>query len=82
MSWRILQNGELVRSVADDTNRGTTQVTNLEENMGALNVQLSDEEVAEIRKVVDAAEVHGARYPDGFTAETYRDSPALSEREN
>ena len=32
--------------------------------MGALDVQLSEEgiaEIAEIRKVVDAAEVHGAR---------------------
>jgi diketogulonate reductase-like aldo/keto reductase len=58
-------------------NRGTTQIKNLEENMGALDIQLSEEEIAEIRKVVDAAEVHGARYPDGFTAETYRDSATL-----
>lgn len=63
-------------------NRGTTQVKNLEENMVALNVKLSEEEVAETRKVIGAAEVHGARYPDGFTAETYRDSPALIERES
>jgi len=59
-------------------NRGTTQVKNLEENMGALDIQLSEEEIDEIRKVVDAVEVHGARYPNGFTAETYRDSAALA----
>jgi hypothetical protein len=50
--------------------------------MGALAVKLSEEEVAEIRKIVDAAEGHGARYPDGFTAETFRDSPAWLEGEN
>jgi hypothetical protein len=59
-------------------NRGTTQIKNLEENIGALDIQLSEEGIAEIRKVVDAAEVHGARYPDGFTAKTYRDSAALA----
>jgi len=63
-------------------NRGTTQVKNLEENIGALDVKLSEEEIAEIRKVVDAAEVHGAWYPDGFAAETYRDSPSLIAGEN
>jgi diketogulonate reductase-like aldo/keto reductase len=63
-------------------NRGTTKVKNLEENVHALDVKLSNEEVAEIRKVVDAAEVHGARYPDGFVAETYRDSPSLVAGEN
>lgn len=63
-------------------NRGTTQIKNWEENMGALDIQLSEVEIAEIRKVVDAAEVHGARYPDGFTAETYRDSAELIKGEN
>jgi aryl-alcohol dehydrogenase-like predicted oxidoreductase len=64
------------RSVAN-VNSGTTQIKNLGENMGALDIQLLGEEIAEIQKVVDAAEVHGARYPDGFTAETYRDSTVL-----
>ncbi len=45
--------------------------------MGALQVELSDDEVREIRKVVDAAEVHGARYPEGYTEETYRDTPPM-----
>jgi hypothetical protein len=46
-----------VRYIAADTDRGTTQVRNLEEIMGALNVKLLEVEVAEIRNVVDAAEV-------------------------
>lgn len=41
-----------------NVNRRTTQIKNLEENMSALDVNLSEEEVAEIRKIVDAAEVH------------------------
>jgi aryl-alcohol dehydrogenase-like predicted oxidoreductase len=44
---------------------GTTQIKYLEENVGTLDVKLTDEEVKEIRKVVDEAEVHGARYPEG-----------------
>jgi hypothetical protein len=59
VSWRIPRNGEVVRYIADDTDRGTTQVKSLEENMGALDVKLLEVEVAEIRNVVDAAEVHG-----------------------
>ena len=35
----------------------------MEENLGALNVQLTDEENDEIRKAVESAEVHGERYP-------------------
>lgn len=69
-------------TVADIGDRGTTQVKNLEESMAALDVKLSEDEVAEIRKVVNASEVHGARYSDGFTAETFIDSPALVKGEN
>ena len=57
---------------------GTTKVKNLEENLGALDVKLTDVEVAEIREVVETAVVHGERYPEGFTAETFRDTPSLN----
>jgi aryl-alcohol dehydrogenase-like predicted oxidoreductase len=56
---------------------GTTKVANLEENLDAFNVELSDEEAAEMRKIVEEAEVHGERYPEGFTAELFRDTPLL-----
>jgi aryl-alcohol dehydrogenase-like predicted oxidoreductase len=42
---------------------GTTRTENLEENVGALKVQLTEEEVKEIRKAVDEAGLTGERYP-------------------
>ena len=57
---------------------GTTRANNLEENLGALDVTLTDKEVAEIRKVVEGAEVYGERYPEGFVAETFRDTPPFN----
>ena len=44
---------------------GTSRIDNLEENLGALRVQLTPEEVAEIRVAVEETEVPGQRYPDG-----------------
>lgn len=41
---------------------GTKKIKYLDENLGALDVKLTPEEIAEMRKIVDAAEVHGARY--------------------
>lgn len=44
---------------------GTKKIKYLEENMGAAQVQLSNEEVQEIRALVTAADVAGERYgPD------------------
>lgn len=56
---------------------GTTRINNLEENIGAVEIRLTAEEVTEIREVVEAAAVHGERYPEGFTAETFRDTPPV-----
>ena len=39
---------------------GTTRVANLEENLGAFDVEFSDEEAAEMRKIVEEAEVMGS----------------------
>lgn len=55
---------------------GTTSIEKLEQNVGAVEVTLSIEEVAEIRRIVEAAEVRGSRYPAGFSP--IRDTPALS----
>lgn len=41
---------------------GTKKIKYLDENLGALDVKLTPEEIAEMREIVDAAEVHGARY--------------------
>jgi aryl-alcohol dehydrogenase-like predicted oxidoreductase len=56
---------------------GTTRVKNLEENLGAFWVGLTDREVDEIRKVIEASKIYGGRYPEGFTDELFRDTPPL-----
>ncbi|KAJ8058436.1 hypothetical protein OCU04_012625 [Sclerotinia nivalis] len=57
---------------------GTKKIKYLEENLGALKLELSVEEEAEIRKLVDAAEVHGGRYPDAMKDLSFADTPALN----
>lgn len=43
--------------------RGTKKIKYLEENLHALTITLTPEETTEIRKKVEAADVHGLRYP-------------------
>ncbi len=45
---------------------GTKNVKYLEENAASLNVTLSQEEVADFRRVMDSIEVLGARYPEKY----------------
>ena len=54
---------------------GTKKIKYLEENMGALQVEITKEESAEIDKL--AADVKGAREVAGFEAYTYADTPEL-----
>ena len=49
----------------------------LEENIGALHIKLTKEENEEIRKTSEAAEVSGGRYPEGFAASLFADTPPL-----
>ena len=42
---------------------GTKKEKYLEENIGAVHVHLNEEDLAEIRKVVDSANISGDRYP-------------------
>lgn len=42
---------------------GTTKLTRLEENLGAVNIELSAEDLREIREAADGIAVQGARYP-------------------
>ncbi|KAL8634555.1 MAG: hypothetical protein Q9228_007851, partial [Teloschistes exilis] len=56
---------------------GTKKIKYLEENMGALEVTLSDEEDREIRKAVEGAEVHGVRYPPAMMSTLFADTPPL-----
>lgn len=56
---------------------GTKKVSRLEENLAALKVVLTKDEIQEVRSVVDAAEVHGGRYPGAFAAKVFCDTPPL-----
>ncbi|PSR87078.1 hypothetical protein PHLCEN_2v5248 [Hermanssonia centrifuga] len=50
----------------------------LEENLGAVNVKLSAEELEEVRKVAERADAaQGLRYPESFMAVQFADTPAL-----
>lgn len=60
LAW-LLKQGEYVIPIP-----GTKKIKYLEENWGALDVQLSDEEEAEIRKFLEAANVSGGRVPDQY----------------
>ncbi|KAH7407970.1 NADP-dependent oxidoreductase domain-containing protein [Cadophora sp. MPI-SDFR-AT-0126] len=58
---------------------GTKKIKYLEENLKALDVKLSKDEEAEIRTLVENAEVHGARYGEGMVNYLFADTPALED---
>ena len=45
---------------------GTTKLHRLEENIGAADVDLTSEDLADIERGAEAISVHGARYPDAL----------------
>ncbi|KAI4242263.1 MAG: hypothetical protein L6R40_004134 [Gallowayella cf. fulva] len=73
LAWLLAQ-GEDVIPIP-----GTKRIGYLEENLGSLDVRLSGEEVAEIRRAVEAAEVHGVRYPPAMMGALFADTPPLEE---
>ncbi|KAG9229061.1 NADP-dependent oxidoreductase domain-containing protein [Amylocarpus encephaloides] len=56
---------------------GTKKVKYLEENLRALDVVLSDEEVREIRGLLEGVEVCGTRYPEAYMGMVFGDTPEL-----
>ncbi|KAK0654633.1 Aldo-keto reductase yakc (NADP(+)) [Lasiodiplodia hormozganensis] len=56
---------------------GTTKVERLQENLKALDIQLTDEEDKEIREASENAEVAGSRYPEFFMHACFADTPPL-----
>ena len=49
---------------------GTTKLHRLDENSGAADVTLSDDEVAHLTALSSAIEIEGGRYPDFLEAQT------------
>ena len=71
LAWLLAQGEDIIPIP------GTKKIKYLEENLGALEVKLTGEEEQEIRKVVDGAEVHGTRYPEGLMSRLFADTPEL-----
>ena len=51
---------------------GTTKLHRLEENLGAANVELTGDDLAEIERAASTITVRGARYPEQLEATTGR----------
>ncbi|KAI0360364.1 Aldo/keto reductase [Trametes cingulata] len=72
LAWLLAQGNDILPIP------GTTKISNLQENMASLKVQLAPEEVAEIRKLAVAAEkTVGPRYPPQWQALSLGDTPPL-----
>jgi aryl-alcohol dehydrogenase-like predicted oxidoreductase len=71
LAWLLAQGEDIIPIP------GTSKIKYLEENLSAFDIRLTLGEVVEIRQLVEKTEMHGERYPEGFTAETFRDTPPL-----
>ena len=58
---------------------GTTNMKNFDENMGALEISLTEEENIKIRNAIAAVEVRGGRYPAAFSQALFVDTAPLQE---
>lgn len=58
LAWLLAQGNDVIPIP------GTRSVNYLEENAGAANVGLSEEEEKEIRRAIEGTKIEGARYPD------------------
>jgi hypothetical protein len=56
---------------------GTKRIKYLEENVGAAQVKLSEQEVREIRDEINKTEILGERYPPWFESYNFADTPEL-----
>jgi aryl-alcohol dehydrogenase-like predicted oxidoreductase len=71
LAWELAQ-GEDIFPIP-----GTTRVARLEENIGSMEVKLTEEENKAIRKYCEEADVAGERYPAAFSTWLFSDTPPL-----
>ncbi len=71
LAWLLAQGPDIIPIP------GTKKIKYLEENIAALDVELTSSENAEIRKAVESAEVHGQRYPEQMMGALFADTPEL-----
>ncbi|KKY23905.1 putative aldo-keto reductase [Phaeomoniella chlamydospora] len=60
LAWLMAQGDDIIPIP------GTTNLANFKENIGSLNVKITEEEEAEIRKAVNNMTPEGERYPESF----------------
>ncbi|KAH9849046.1 Aldo/keto reductase [Lenzites betulinus] len=72
LAWLLAQGDDIIPIP------GTTKVKNLKDNLGALSLKLSPEDVAEIRKIADVADkTLGPRYHEAGMQLIFADTPPL-----
>ena len=71
LAWLLAQGQDIIPIP------GTKKIKYLEENIGAVHVEVTSAENAEIRKAVENAEVHGQRYPEQMMGAVFADPPEL-----
>ena len=69
LAW-LMEQGEDIIPIP-----GTKKIPYLEENMGALKIQITKEENAEIRKAIESAQISGSRYPEAGMKSVLADTP-------
>ncbi|KAJ4357494.1 uncharacterized protein N0V89_002070 [Didymosphaeria variabile] len=72
LAWLLAQGPDIIPIP------GTKKIKYLEENVSAINVQLTDNEVKHIRAEIERVEVTGDRYPPAFQSYSFGDTPELS----
>ena len=75
LAWLMAQGNDIIPIP------GTKKLKYFEDNMGALDVNLTEEENLEIRKAIMATEVSGNRYPLGMQAYNFMDTPVTGRSE-
>lgn len=71
LAWLMAQGDDIIPIP------GTTRIPNYDENLGALKVQLSKEDVQEIRDLINQTEVAGPRYGEQYAHLCYVDTKPL-----
>ncbi|PIG86876.1 hypothetical protein AARAC_009009 [Aspergillus arachidicola] len=71
LAWLLAQGNDIIPIP------GTTRIQNLDENIGALHVSLSQDEIKDIRGKVEQATIYGERYPAAFAQTLLADTEEL-----
>ncbi|KAH8093954.1 Aldo/keto reductase [Cristinia sonorae] len=72
IAWLLAQGDDIIPIP------GTTKVKYLEENLGAINVKLTSEDLVAVRQIAEQADAtQGDRYPPSFMKVHFADTPAL-----